>query len=105
LYGSDDVGAIPRRRERHRNVIFASERFDLSRKDLFEAKIITAGSQRGSVGGERESGQAAAIFDEAYGQFRGEVLRVGRAAAIAEEENLAAFSEALRSRFNQPVER
>jgi len=93
-HGRENIRTVSRRREGKRQIARAAKRFDLAREDLVEAEIVAASRERRSVGGERQSRQRAAVFGEADGELGGEVLRVGSAAAIAEEEDLTAIRKA-----------
>jgi hypothetical protein len=94
LHGSENIRAVPGCREGQRQIARASQRFDLAREDPVVAEIVAASGQRRGIGGERQSRQRAAVFRKADGQFGGEVLRVRRAAAIAEEEDLTGIRKA-----------
>ena len=59
---------------------------------MFIAVIVGDGRHGGSVGMERQSRQRAAFAQIASDEFGGEMLRVRGAAAISEEEGLAAVA-------------
>ena len=63
----------------------AAEGFDLARKDAAKAVIIGDGGDGGKICGQGERGKGGAIKGEAADEFRGDVLGVRGAAAIAEE--------------------
>jgi len=68
----------------------ADEGFHLAREDAFETVVVAGGGEHRSVGGESQRGKARAFSAQANDEFRGEVLGVGGAAAIAEEDEFAA---------------
>ena len=72
------------------HVALAAERANLPLEHLLEAVVVADRGQRRGVGGERDRGQRRAVVDEASDEFRGDVLGVGGAAAVAGEQHLAA---------------
>lgn len=61
--------------------------FKLAGEDLVKAMIIGNRSDAGSVYSEGESWESGAVKGKAADQFGGNVLSVGGAATVAEEEN------------------
>src|SRR5262249_51099686 len=57
-------------------------------KDSFVAVVVRDRGERGGVGGERHGGQRPAIAPHAADDLGRDVLRIGRAAAVAEEQQL-----------------
>src|SRR5207253_3236402 len=57
--------------------------------------VIAKRCQDGSIGGKRNPGERRSIRTKPADQFRREMLRVGGAAAISEEENFAAAAQAM----------
>ena len=72
------------------HVALAAERANLPLEHLVEAVVVADRGQRRGVGGERDGGERRAVVDEASDEFRGDVLGVGGAAAVAGEQDLAA---------------
>src|SRR2546422_3677511 len=89
FHSANDIGAIAARRERHKNVVFCYERFNLPGKDSFESVIVACRGQYRRVCSKRQSRQARALRSESYHQFSGEMLSVRSAAAIPKKNDLA----------------
>src|SRR5207249_7413924 len=64
----------------------ATERLHLAGEDLLEAEVVAGGGDQGGVGGERHRPQGPALGPEADHVLGGDMLGVGRAAAVAGEE-------------------
>src|SRR5713101_2638909 len=77
----------------HEDVPAFYERFNLPRKDLVEAKIVSSSGQDGSVCRQRQGWKSRAVGMEAHHEFSGQMLRVGRAPAVAEKDEFASRSE------------
>ena len=60
---------------------------------LVEAEVIANGGDDAGVGSERDRGPAAALAIESPDQLRGQMLRIGRAAAVPERQHLTARTE------------
>jgi len=86
----DQVGGVAARREEDEQVAGGAERLDLAGEDLVEAEIVGDAGERRAVGADREAGQGAAVALVAAGEFFGEMHCLGRAAAVAGAEHLAA---------------
>ncbi len=67
-----------------------AERLDLPREHPIERVVVGDAGQHAGVGRQRDGGQRGALALKAAHQLGGHVLRVGGAAAIAEDEQLAA---------------
>lgn len=65
----------------------------LACEDFFVTEIVADSRQCRSVGGQRDRGPRAALFFITTYEFRGDVLGVGRAAAVAAEKDLTAGDE------------
>ncbi len=60
---------------------------------LLEAVIVADRGERRGVGGQRDRCKWGAVGGEAADELRGDVLGVGRAAAVAGQQNLAAAAQ------------
>src|SRR6185437_5116344 len=89
------VLALARRRDRDRDVALAAERLDLPRKDQRKAEIVAGGGQRRAVRRQRDRRDGRPVARVSHRQFGREMLRVGGAAAIAEEQQLPAALDCL----------
>jgi len=96
LKGPQHVAGISAGGNAHGDVTGFAERFELSFKDEVEAVIVASSCQRRSVGVRRQRRQRTPLFEVAAGEFRGEMLCVGSAAAISKKKNLASSAQ----RFN-----
>ena len=94
LQRRDDVGRLAGGGDADGEVAAPADRLDLPREKLLEAEIVADRGERRRVGGQRDRGDRRAVLDVADGQLGREVLRIGGAAAIAEEQDLAAALEA-----------
>src|SRR5258708_21284141 len=95
----DDVLRVAGRRDGEQHVARVAERFDLLGEHAVEIVVVGDGGERRGVGSERYRGQPRALALEAAHQLRGEVLRVGRRAAVAAGERLLSRLERLREGF------
>lgn len=91
----EDVCAFARRSDRQRDVTRTAKRLDLAGENFLKAQIICCRGQRRAVGCQRDRRDGLAIFGVTDREFGREVLRVGRAAAIAEQHDLAAGADAV----------
>ena len=83
---ADHVGALAARGVQGQHVARPRQGFDLTGEHLVEAHVVRARGEQRGVGGEShrpERGPRGPIADHV---FRRQVLRVGRAAAVAREE-------------------
>ena len=90
----DDVAGIAGGGDAQQDIAWAAECADLFAEDVFEAVVVADGGEGGGVGGEGDCGQFHAFFFKTAGQFGGEVLRVGRRAAVAADEDFAVVHQA-----------
>ena len=60
---------------------------------MFETVVVGDGGQRRSVGGQRDRGVSWTILFVAADDFGGDMLGIGGAAAVADQENLVAGTE------------
>ena len=74
--------------QRQQHVAALAEPCDLSREHLFEAVIIGDRRQRRGVGGQRDRGVSRPVLLVAADDFGGDMLGVGGAAAIADDQEL-----------------
>ena len=84
-------------RQRQQHVAAPAEALDLAREHLLEAVIVGDRGQRRGVGGQRDRGVAGPILLVAADDFGGDMLGVGGAAAIADDQELVGRSAAPRS--------
>src|SRR5204863_819447 len=101
FHAADDVGALATGREGDEDIVGGDQGFDLAGEDVLEAVIVGSGGQNRGVGGEGESGETGTIGTEANDQLGSEMDGVGSAAAIAEEDDLAARAESGRGLFGE----
>src|SRR5262249_12857029 len=80
-------------RDRERDVAASAERLDLPREHLGVAAVVGDARDRRRVGGQREGRQGGAIEAEAIYELGRQMLRVGGAAAVAEEKERIAGGE------------
>ena len=101
----DDVGGIARRRDREQHVALGAQRAHLLREHLLERVVVRDGGEDRSVGGQRNRRQLRALALEAADHLGGEMLGVGRRAAVAAGEDLAVGEEARREQVRGAGER
>jgi hypothetical protein len=70
-----------------------AQRLELTREEPLESQIVADRRQRRGVGGERDGRDGLAVLDVANRKLGGEMLGIGGAAAIAEEQDLAAVAD------------
>ena len=93
LQRRENVGRASRGRHADEHVALAAEPAHLALEHLLEAVVVADGGERGGVGGKRKGRERRAVEAEAADQLGGDVLRVGGAAAIAGEHDLAAGAQ------------
>ena len=71
----------------HEEIARTAQRLNLPREDLVIPEIVGGGGEDRGVGGERNRGERPPRLRVAHHVFGGEVLRIGRAAAVAAEED------------------
>ena len=91
--GAQDVGCVAAGRDREGDVAAAGERFDLLAEHLLVAEVVGDAGQRRAVRGQGDRRQRRAVEQVAVGELGRQVLRVGGAAAVAEEEQRATVAE------------
>ena len=79
--------------QRQQHVPLPAETCDLSREHLFEAVIIGDRRQRRGVGGQRDRRVSRPLLLVAADDFGGDMLGVGGAAAIADDQQLVASAK------------
>ncbi len=89
-------GASPRGADADDDVAGPAERLDLAREDLLEGEVVGDGREGRGVGRQGDGRQRPSVPAEAAHQLGREVLRVGGAAAVAEDDQLAAGLEGRR---------
>ena len=75
--------------------------FDLTGEDGLETEIVAMRGEDRSVGGQSETGERRAIDAVTNDEFSGEMLRVGGAATVAEEDDFFAASQRGEPSFGQ----
>src|SRR5687767_10356218 len=86
-----DVGRVARGRDGQQHVAARAERLDLPGEDALEARVVGDAGQHAAVGRQRERGQGApALQEELVHELARDVLSVGRGAAVAAHQELAA---------------
>src|SRR5213078_5230259 len=88
-----------------RDVAPDAERAHLAREHLVVAVVVGDGGERRGVGGERDGSQRLPFALEPPDELRREVLRVGGAAAVAEEEEFPPAGERLGDQVHGARER
>ena len=96
LQRRENVRQSGRRSTAPADVAAPAEAFDLAGEYLFEAVIIADRRQRRGVGGQRDRGISRPVLLVAADDFGGDVLGVGGAAAIADEQKLVACAQRAR---------
>jgi len=86
---SDHVRAIAAGGKGDEDVLRREKGFNLARKDVLEAVVVASGGEDGRIRGDREGRKADAVLAQANDEFGGEMLGVGGAAAVAEENEFA----------------
>ena len=81
------------RRDPDCDIASPTECLDLAREDLVEAGVVADGGEDGCVGRQRHRRECRAVPLEATHELGGDVLRVRGAAAVSEQEDLAARAE------------
>src|SRR5580658_7930104 len=84
----EDVGGVSARGEGDQKIARLGERGNLARKNIVIAEIVGDAGEQRAVGGEGDGGKRAAGLGVAADELGGEVLRLGRAAAVAADEKL-----------------
>src|SRR3989454_8418229 len=87
-----------------RDVAPGAERAHLAREHLVVAVVVGDGGERRGVGGECDGGQRPPLALEPPDELRREVLRVGGATAVAEEEKLPPRAERLGDQVDGALE-
>ena len=97
LEPAHDVGARPRGRQPDGHVTGPAQRLELAGEDVVERAVVGDRGEQRAVGGQGEGGEAGPVDQVAADELGGEVLALGRAAAVAEPEHRAAGAQGLRS--------
>jgi hypothetical protein len=93
--GRENVGRLATGADRDRDVPWTTKRLDLACEDPVEPEVVGDGSQGRAVGREGNRRQRGSVTLEATDELRGEVLSIGGAASVAEEQQLLARAKAL----------
>ena len=87
LQGAQDVGTVAGGADADHQIARPAQGLDLTGEDLLEAIVVADGGEGGAVRGQGDGGEAGALALEASNQFRGQMLTIGGAAAVAEPED------------------
>ena len=101
LKRGDNIRRITRRCQSNQQIALPAKGRDLTGKNRIEAEIVARGGQSRGIGGQRDGRKGSPFCFETHGQFRCNVLTVGRAAAISAKEKLAPGPEHRYSRFGE----
>src|SRR5205823_7401756 len=104
LDGAEHARRAAARRDRQRHVAALAERTHLPGEHLLVAVVVGDGGEGGGIGGERHGRERRPFAREAPDELRRDVLGVGRAAAVAEEEDLPSGAQRLRDEVDRALE-
>ena len=77
------------------DVAWPGQRLNLSSEYPFKAVVICHRGKNGRISCQRDRRQAGSFNNKAPNEFRGEMLRISRTAAIAEKQKFASRSQAI----------
>ena len=86
----DHILRIAAGRNRERDVAFAPNGLNLTRKNKIEGAVVADRRQQRCIGGERQRWQGFALAAHLKRQFGGDVLRVGGRASVPENQQFPA---------------
>src|SRR6266481_4860803 len=89
------VGRITACADADGDVAWPGQRLNLSSEYPLKAIVICHRGKNGRISCQRDRRQAGSFNNKAPNEFRGEMLRISRAAAIAEEQKLASRGQAI----------
>ena len=89
------VGGIAACADADRDVAWPGQRLNLSSEYPLKPVVICHRGKNGRIRCQRDRRQAGSFNNKAPDEFRSEVLRISRAAAIAEEQKFASCSQAI----------
>ena len=98
--GLQDILGIARRRETHQDVTFAAQTGNQTGKDFVVAVVVGDGRQVRGVAVQGVGRQDGPVKIEPAGEFRCQMLGIGRAAAVAAEIHPSAVPETGYDGFN-----
>ena len=93
LKGQDDIGAAAGGGDAERDIAGLAERLDLAGEQMLEPEIVSDRRQSRGVCGQGDCREGRTVLLVPHREFGREVLRVGGAAAVAEEEHLSTVAE------------
>src|SRR5207245_288750 len=105
LDGAQDVRRPAAGGDGERHVAGDAERVHLPREDVLVPVVVGDGGERRRVGGERQRRERAPFAREASDELGGDVLRVGGAAAVPEEQDLPLGGEGVAHQLDGARER
>ena len=91
--GRQNIGALAGGGNPDGHVTRPPQRLDLAREDVFESQIVSRRGESRAVGRQRDGRNGFTVLAVAYGKFGREMLCVGGASAIAEEQDLSALPD------------
>ena len=91
----EHVGGIAACANAYGDVAWPGQRLNLSSEYPLKAVVICHRGKDGRISCQRDRRQAGSFNNKAPNEFRGEMLRISRAAAIAEEQKFASCSQAI----------
>src|SRR5690606_29143419 len=94
---AQDVRGMPGGADREQHVAGLAQRLHLAGEDVVVAVVVADRGEDAAVGGERDGGQSRAIVVEPAHQLPGPVLGVGRAAAVAGDQQAVATAQRVRA--------
>lgn len=92
----EHIGRSPAGGDTPGDVPLLTEGLDLSGEDEGKIRIVADAGQEGGVGGQGDGRQGGPVEEKAVDEFCGDMLGVGGAAAVAEDEDFVALTEGVR---------
>jgi len=95
IRGLHDAGRLSTGTDADQHIAGDGKSGHLSRKNFVVAVIVAQGRQGGSISCQRNRWKSTSLFFVPADEFRGNVLRIGGAAAISAKQNLLAGFECI----------
>jgi hypothetical protein len=95
VYRLDDVGRIAACADADSDVAWPTQRLNLSSEYPLKAVVICHRGKNGRIGRQCDRSQAGSFNNKAPNELCGEMLRICRAAPIAEEQKFASGGQAI----------
>jgi hypothetical protein len=93
--GAQNVWRVSAGADGEGNVVASPNSVDLAGEDIVKGIIVAHGGQDRRIGCESPTGEAGTLTQKPSAEFRGQVLGVGGAAAVPEEQDLVSGTQAL----------